>query len=117
MLLNLLRTSAFAVALLALGACGNGVGIDGPVVGGDCVVSSQCAHESRCLTGTAYPDGYCAKSCDSNDECPAGSACVQREGGVCLLTCASAAECREGYECLEIDARGAAGTAAVCATR
>ncbi|MCZ7681221.1 MAG: hypothetical protein M5U28_21495 [Sandaracinaceae bacterium] len=115
MLRDLLRTSALAAALMLVG-CGNGVGVDGPVVGGDCVVSSECAMESRCLTGEAYPGGYCAKSCASDEDCPDGSACVEQEGGVCLLACGGASDCREGYDCLEMDVRGGPGTSSVCAT-
>lgn len=115
MLRDLLRMGSLLVVLV-LGGCGNGVGTGGAVVGGDCVVSGECAHDSFCLTGEAYPGGYCVQGCDSDEECPEGSACVEHEGGVCLLSCASAAECREGYDCLALDVRGGPGTSMVCLT-
>lgn len=118
MLREMVRTVALMGALLALGACGSEVGTDGVVVGGSCVVNNECHVDSRCLTGADFPDGYCAKSCASDADCPAGSRCADVLGGVCLQECASTDECRsdDGYECVERPSRGAAGTATVCAT-
>ncbi len=113
MLRDLLRTGALVIALGLVG-CGNGVGTDGALVGGDCTVSGECSMDSRCLTGEAYPGGYCVKTCSADNPCPEGSACVEHEGGVCLLSCTSAADCREGYECAALENRGAGGTSMVC---
>jgi len=115
---SMIRMVVVLGALVVLGACGSGVGNDGVIVGGDCTVSRECDVDSRCLTGEDFPGGYCARSCDSTDQCPEGSACVAEAGGVCMVSCASSAECRseEGYDCVELEARGAVGTANVCAT-
>jgi hypothetical protein len=104
-------------AMVSVVGCSSGVGNDGDIVGGACVVSSQCAMESRCLTGASFPAGYCAKTCGSDEDCPGGSECVQVEGGVCMVSCGSSAECRsgDGYGCVSREARGAAGTRTVCA--
>jgi hypothetical protein len=115
---SMIRMVVVLGALVVLGACGSGVGNEGVIVGGDCVVSRECDVDSRCLTGEDFPGGYCARSCDSDDQCPEGSACVDEAGGVCMVSCASSGECRseEGYDCVELTARGAGGTATVCAT-
>lgn len=119
MLRDMLRAAVALAAVLALNGCGNGVGNDGAVVGGDCVVSGECHVDSRCLTGASFPGGYCSKSCDSDADCPDGSACVDAAGvgGVCLLSCTAGADCRtsDGYDCVETASRGAGGTTHVCA--
>lgn len=119
MLRDMLRTTALVGALVGLLGCGNGVGNDGVIVGGSCLVSGECNVDSRCLTGARFPNGYCAKSCDGPDDCPDGSACVDAPdfGAMCLLTCTAASDCRsdDGYECAELPAHGAGGTSMVCA--
>jgi len=116
MLRKFLMAGSFTAALLALG-CSSEVGNEGDRVGGPCVVSGECYIDSVCLTGDAWPGGYCAEGCDSDEDCPEGSQCTEEEGGVCVVTCASDAECRseEGYACMELEARGAAGTVMGCA--
>jgi hypothetical protein len=107
----LLATFATFVA-----GCGSDVGNDGALVGGSCEVSIDCTPDSVCRTGGAFPGGYCALSCGSDEDCPDGSTCVDREGGICLVDCATDADCRaeEGYACISVEARGAAGTVSAC---
>lgn len=107
------KTLMTVFALITLG-CASDVGNDGARVGGDCAVSSDCHLESRCLTGTAWPEGYCVQSCDSAAECPAGSDCAEEEGGICLVSCVANGECRDGYICAELPVRGGAGTTMGC---
>ncbi|HJL18689.1 MAG TPA: hypothetical protein RMH99_23710 [Sandaracinaceae bacterium LLY-WYZ-13_1] len=116
MLRNFRMAFSFLVALTALG-CANEVGNDGDRVGGACVVSGECYIDSRCLTTTEWPGGYCAQSCDSDEGCPDGSVCTEEEGGICVVSCAGDTECRseEGYTCMELEARGAGGTVMGCA--
>ncbi|MGE0784118.1 MAG: hypothetical protein AB7S26_00420 [Sandaracinaceae bacterium] len=109
------------MALLALSAftfgCAPEVGNDGDVVGGHCHVSSECSPDSQCLTGERWPEGYCAKLCVSDADCPEGSACTQ-DGNFCLVSCASNADCREdhGYTCTARPGRGGVvGDVMVCA--
>ncbi len=120
MLRMMLRMAVLVGALAALGGCGNGVGNDGAVVGGSCLTSAQCDNDSQCLTGTSYPNGYCAKSCTAPTDCPDGSTCVDATGygATCLLTCTAGADCRtgDGYDCVELPAHGSTTTTAmVCA--
>ncbi|MEC7524401.1 MAG: hypothetical protein VYE22_31255 [Myxococcota bacterium] len=114
------------VALAAFG-CSSSVGNDGAWVGGDCRVSGDCVIESVCRRGEDWPDGYCANSCDSDEDCLEGSRCVELEGGICVVECASDSECRPAeeatdtspavpaYSCVELEVRGAGGTAMGCA--
>lgn len=118
MIRTMVHTIGLFIALVALGACGSGVGNDGAIVGGACAVNNECDIDSRCLTGAGFPGGYCARTCTSDEDCPEGSACADEEGGVCMVACGGSGECRsdEGYECVERAARDGAGATMVCAT-
>lgn len=110
----LFASLVFALTM-ALGGCASEVGNDGAKVGGSCVVSSECAADSRCLTGAAWPNGYCAQTCTTNEDCAEGAICSELEGGVCIVECAGTADCRTseddgGYTCGELPVRGAGGT-------
>jgi hypothetical protein len=88
----------FACLALALGACSDGVGRSGDVVGGSCVSSDDCVED--CLYDQHFPAGTCSVPCGSNDQCPEGTFCVEENNrGACLLGCASATDCRLGYQC------------------
>lgn len=109
--------SIVGVFLFALG-CAPEVGNDGDVVGGGCVVSSECAPESQCRTGGEWPEGYCAKLCESDADCPEGSVCTG-DGNFCLVDCSGGEPCRteDGYECVAREGRGGpVGDVMVCAT-
>jgi hypothetical protein len=113
----MLRTQML-VAVLMFAGCGSDVGTDGASVGGSCEVSSECTPSSVCRNGEDFPGGYCALGCDTDDECPSGSRCVEAEGGICMVDCeGGTGGCRaeEGYTCEELEARGADGHAHVCA--
>jgi hypothetical protein len=114
MLRRIFTAGALAASLFALG-CASEVGNDGDRVGGPCVVSGECAFDSRCETGESWPGGYCAQACDSDADCPDGSQCTER-GQICVVSCGSDDECRsdEGYACQELPARGAGGTFTGC---
>lgn len=102
------------LAILALAACGEDVGPTGAVVGGPCLVNTDCAPSSRCLTGGDFPGGSCAVNCASDADCPGGAACVSSEGGVCLLACVYSTDCRGGYVCKGKSRKGLSGEALVC---
>lgn len=115
----MLTRSVFALAWLlfacsVLGCGDGGVGPEGDVVGGSCTGDGQCAEGSRCLVEGDFPGGTCTVDCDSQADCPSGSACVQENDGTCLLSCESASDCRAGYDCEEKSRRGASGGAFVC---
>ena len=118
-MLRQIALSSLVVATLLFVGCKSDVGNDGAIVGGSCVVSGECHIDSRCLTGADWPNGYCAKSCTTSEDCPDGSTCAQAEGGICVVDCAGGGECRSseddgGYACVELEARGAAGTVMGC---
>jgi hypothetical protein len=92
---------------LVLAACGGdeslstntGIGKDGPVVGGPCKTTRDCADGSKCTSGTQFPDGMCTVDCLTDLDCPEGSYCIGESGGVCHSECAVAGDCRNGYSC------------------
>ncbi|HWB76002.1 MAG TPA: hypothetical protein VG755_13630 [Nannocystaceae bacterium] len=106
---------ALAVALLGSLHChrpGEGVGWDGPLVGGPCGHDHDCFE--RCVEGGDFPDGTCTTRCDYDGNCPDGTVCIEKAGGVCLLPCAHDEDCRPGYDCDDTRRKGAGGDALVC---
>ena len=96
-----------------IAACGgDDVGNDGATVGGPCVDAADC--ESRCLVGGDFPQGTCSLACNTDNDCPDGTFCIDAEGGVCLLGCALPADCRGGYNCEGKTNRGHGGDSLVC---
>jgi hypothetical protein len=89
-----------------------GVGRDGPVVGGPCAGASDC--EFRCEMGGDFPQGTCVKPCNTDNDCPDNSFCINREGGICLLGCREPSDCRGGYNCEGQENRGHGGDSLVC---
>ncbi len=56
----------------------------GAPVGDACQESSDCVDGAFCLADRT--ERYCSRSCDTNDSCPAGYACLEVEGeGVCAV--------------------------------
>jgi len=80
--------------LLALAGCT-------PLVHADCSDDGDCP-ESCFSENRELPGGLCSKSCDHNDECPSGTFCIDKLGGICLVACSSMQECDDfhhGYIC------------------
>jgi hypothetical protein len=72
--------------------------------GDPCDEATNCAGGS-CLTGEAYPGGYCTHTdCGSDAECTLGDTCVTEQEGTsfCAAGCFNDAECRNGYACLPV---------------
>ena len=94
--------------------CGASVGVEGIVVGGPCVNSTDCDGQSRCLRDDDFPEGTCAVNCSSHEDCPDGTRCVDKEGGVCLLNCELPSDCRGGYTCKGKKNESGGGESLVC---
>lgn len=71
---------------------------DGAVDGSPCAADDEC-RGGACLTGDAWPEGYCTHpTCDP--ECDDGAACINSNvGNFCAVTCDSDDDCRSGYAC------------------
>ncbi len=102
----------FGAGAFMMPACSDGVGTNGGLVGGACERNNDCDEE--CLTGGDFPEGTCSVSCRDDNECPSGTNCVDKEGGVCLLTCERPSDCRGGYTCKGEDNKGHSGESLVC---
>jgi hypothetical protein len=91
-----MRTGLWLIAALlaTLAGCS-------PVVHADCSSDDDCA--KRCVTGDReLPGGLCTLSCDHNDDCPSGTYCIDKLGGICLVACSGMQECDDfhsGYLC------------------
>ena len=85
-------------------------------VGARCDVSTGC--DERCLApGAGYPGGFCTIACADRGECPGGTTCADREGGVCLFSCAADADCSflgTGWRCSSVDLHGGGIKVMVC---
>jgi hypothetical protein len=98
---------ATVVAMLALGGCDGSTEVSRSV-GARCDANEEC--NNRCLSGRAYPDGFCTISCDSDGDCPGSTRCVEAEGGVCLFGCVETADCEflgAGWDCTDLAPRPA----------
>ena len=110
-LLMVVLTVFFLIGL-AVGCGGEEVGEDSATVGGACSSDRDC--KEVCLTGSDWPGGMCSLRCDSDDDCPYGSHCIDTERGVCMMACRSDDDCPGGYECDDEDRRGHSGKIHVC---
>jgi hypothetical protein len=113
--MNTPRLVAYACTFLtaaALGLACGGVGNGSPLVGGSCDKDRDCEYE--CSKGGDFPDGTCTIGCDEDRECPGGTYCVDKDGGVCLLACGVDEDCRQDYSCKDTKRQGEKGDAAVC---
>lgn len=98
-------------------SCGDslpGVGNEGSLVGGPCSVAQHCSDVSNCLTGGDFPAGTCAVPCNTDLDCPTGTACTDKDGGHCLLACDLTSQCRSGYKCKGVKRRDKSGEVLVC---
>lgn len=100
-------------AVFAFACGGDGVGRDGDLVGGPCASAGDC--EDRCLEGGDYPGGLCTVSCNTDEDCPPGTHCIDEEGGTCFMGCEFPEDCRVGYTCKGEENRGHGGDSLVCA--
>jgi hypothetical protein len=86
-------------------------------IGARCSVSSEC--DGRCLPpGVEYPGGFCTISCAGPTDCPSGTRCADREGGVCLFECSDDTACAflgSGWHCRSVDLHGGGIKVMVCA--
>lgn len=101
---KMLLVLAALVVSLVLG-CGDDIGAE-------CRQHSDC--DDRCVTGREFPDGMCTRTCDSDNDCPSGTSCVDERDGICLLRCEADRDCPGGYECDEERRRGDSGEVEVC---
>jgi len=102
-------------SLFLLAACGgHDEGSIDDVVGSPCASDRDC--DSRCyIDPNDYPGGFCSMSCQSDDDCPADTFCIEKDGGVCLFAC-PAFECARlgnGWECKD-KGRISGGSITVC---
>jgi hypothetical protein len=105
----------FAAAFLAIVAGCSASSDVSRELGARCEEQDEC--DDRCLSGQAYPGGFCSASCDRDSDCPAEAACVDVDGGVCLFDCGDAGECAflgSGWQCWSESSHGAAGEVMVC---
>ena len=84
------------------------------LVGGPCSAHADCAPGARCEEGGDFPQGLCTLPCDQSFDCPAGTACIDKEDGICMILCRSDFDCRGGYDCESKDVKDAPGEARVC---
>jgi hypothetical protein len=95
------------IALIALlAACGVSSDVSREI-GARCDDQDEC--DDRCLTGARFPDGMCSRNCDTDGDCPEGTACVGLAGGSCLYNCTGDRACEflgEGWQCVLEAERG-----------
>jgi hypothetical protein len=94
--MHTLRLPLGLFAFLLMTSCGSPAQQAG--IGIECAADDDCNQndddiEQECL---AFKGGYCGlEDCDSDEDCPGGSACVTHDDGVnyCFLLCRDKPEC------------------------
>jgi hypothetical protein len=86
-------------------------GGDGATTGGALELGTPCEADSdcaggRCLSGEAFPGGYCTAACTASVDCGEGAACINvslsnpvNAEDLCLVRCKGDSDCRNGYVC------------------
>jgi hypothetical protein len=100
------------VIVLALAGCSDTANTQYLPVGSRCSSSTQCGTAPYNCAVSGYPYGYCDKSCATNGDCPADSACSPL-AKACRRTCTDSSTCRvsDGYRCQSL-----VGGTSVCET-
>ena len=108
-----MRTAIIAIIGAALAACQSSD--VSRALGARCDTQAEC--NERCLTGSAYPGGFCTTFCATHDACPGGATCADREGGICLFECQRDSDCTflgRGWGCKAVDLHGGGIKVMVC---
>jgi hypothetical protein len=77
--------SLFLVCALLVGACGHGDGDIDTEVGATCVDDRDC--DDSCVLGGDFPGGFCSLPCDTDNDCPGDTYCMETQGGICMFAC------------------------------
>ena len=94
---SLKKALKLSLLLFVLG-CGDDVGAEGDLVGGECDSDRDC--EEVCLKDKSdFPGGMCSVECKSDQDCPIDTVCVDKKGGICAYQCDENDDCRRGYRC------------------
>ena len=79
-------------------------------LGARCDKTDDC--NERCLV--EWTGGFCTITCDTDGDCPDGSACIDEMGtGVCAFRCSGDPSCGflgDGYTCQERDGHATGST-------
>ena len=77
-------------------------------------VAALMSASASCDDDDYSPYSIVGTACRDHLDCPAGTACVDVEGGICLVACASDLDCRVSYRCRERNDRDDQGESLVC---
>ncbi len=73
-------------------------GDDGETCASDVDCDGYCIFEDE----RGWRDGYCSRSCHSDEDCSEGAVCSQGYNDNCFISCESDSDCRaEGYVCAD----------------
>lgn len=84
-------------------------------VGARCDADADC--NVRCLTpGNDWPGGFCTVLCDTDNDCPENTRCIDEDGGVCAYSCDTDPDCQflGAYTCEPRDSQGGGAKVMVC---
>jgi len=86
----------------------------GPTASQPCACAADCDPDEACAAELDYgvPGGLCLHACESDDDCPDGTACDPTTG--CQAACASTADCRAGYVCSRVGGAGPLSCLPLC---
>jgi hypothetical protein len=103
------------IAGLVFGAAACGSSDVSRELGAQCMQNTDC--DDHCLSGSAWPQGLCTTTCDSDADCPDIAHCIAEDGGSCAFGCGSDADCAflgSGYGCHAVPAEQGSAEVMVC---
>jgi hypothetical protein len=103
------------IAGLVFGAAACGSSDVSRELGAQCMQNTDC--DDHCLSGSAWPQGLCTTTCDSDADCPDIAHCIAEDGGSCAFGCGSDAHCTflgSGYGCHAVAAEQGSAEVMVC---
>jgi hypothetical protein len=108
---------AFTIVAACFGGCSddNGTSTSGgsrPVTmfngvpfGATCNDDGDCGgqKDSCCTGGKCSPEGWCSPTCASDQDCPEGFFCIDRDGKRCFSICSDDRDCPTNFICEDKD--------------
>jgi hypothetical protein len=63
----------------------------------------SCQNEFQCIKTASIPNGYCTKTCYSEEDCGSNGACIPESTPICYRQCSKDEDCRPGYACKKLN--------------
>ena len=109
-----MRLFVLTSLVLLVGCGGHDAGDIDPIIGASCASDRDC--DTRCYIDPAdFPGGFCSLPCETDNDCPSDTYCMEKAGGMCLFACPEfdCSRLGAGWRCRD-KTRESGGTVSVC---